>query len=672
MNAKVPNVDFPQKKREVQTKWSVTKKLINNRLSQFRSNLLTYGIQPFGSEMTGDANEMIDTLVCHRFVNKFHIPSREAQESLRIACFESYVAYEEGHLSLYHFLLHKNWMTLHPEKGTLYKARETLHKWLQPVSFNSSFVDLEFTPGETYVPSKGHTSLAQKLGNKEHWTTTWSCLEDTCQLIYRHRALKKMARIHIGVLSPAEAAMLHSFHRGKPRHKLGLGYMIFRELLIERVLTIVNGARASSVDKDNDKRRFINVEATFPLLLQRAVARNFLSVLEKNGNKIGDNGFVRKGDGQLRHRQLIADPSKATVDFSNASDSILLRLVEFLFPPHWFKLLSKFRSYTVDIPGYGEFTPYKLSSMGNGFTFEVLSLVLLAIGRTLDTNCSTYGDDVVISNSVADRFVRVCSSVGFQPNMKKTFINSPFRESCGAFFHDNTGYITSFDFHFVDSEADLVTTANKAFTIAQAGYSISPSFQKLYTDLLVYARSSLKGPVPIDDRAYEANFDTYIFVKGYLRVHKEDPACTSAWRRAINDLEDVLSGYMIDLTGKEHHTSLKDCVVLDVPSFRSRTVALDDRVHDAAYHFAALRSGRTLKDTVRNKGKWVTTKVLVTPNGTVFRYARLRLLRLIRSQPTTSFVSRLYHDRKRLVDSSLFNKSFVEGYEEDLGRMFHI
>lgn len=622
-----------------------TKRAVNSVLNQFREKLLSYDMQPFGSNMSGCANELTSVTCYSRFVKKFAIPDPSVQDSLTEKCYSDYITYEETHLADFHHAF-SCLNQLHPDlKKVLYVARHNLHTWLSKFSYNSKFLDLDYTPGESYISSKGHTSIAQKLGNKEHWTTTWSCLEDTCQLIYRHRALKRMARSFFPSLSGTERYKLHVqyCHMGPVE-----GYHVFKHLLIEHVLTIVDGARASTVDKDNEKRRFINVEPTFPLLLQRSVAKSFLKCLEANDNKIGDGGFVREGDGQRRHRYLISNPDVATIDFSNASDSILYVLAEFMFPQHWFKWLSRFRSYIVDIPGRGPYVPYKLSSMGNGFTFETLSLILLSIGRAIDPECSTYGDDVVISNDHANLFIKCCEAVGFQPNMKKTFINSPFRESCGAFFHDNIGYITSYDFHYVENYADLIVTCNKAFEIASMGYECSSDFASLYEKLLVYVPTSLKGPCPPDDSAFVANFNYYVYHRNWHRVHKENASRAERYQRIVDDYRSVLDTFQCNFDSTGNRLVQPNFAVITIPVFRQERVADDARVSKLAYTLASISAGRVFIDQVRSKGNWVFVEAIVDQYGTIHRTAELRRLRRIARSSGDYMISK-YHFKHETV-----------------------
>ena len=141
-------------------------------------------------------------------------------------------------------------------------------------------------------------------------------------------------------------------------------------------------------------------------------------------------------------------------------------LIDFFFPAKVSRKLAQYRSPMVLIDGDFH-VPNKLSSMGNGFTFEVMTILLLAIARTLDDTARVYGDDVVIHSMVAEQFVASCFDICFRVNPKKTFIHSKFRESCGAFYHDDVGYITSFDFKWCETPSDAIISCNKLLCIAQ-------------------------------------------------------------------------------------------------------------------------------------------------------------------------------------------------------------
>jgi hypothetical protein len=91
----------------------------------------------------------------------------------------------------------------------------------------------------------------------------------------------------------------------------------------------------------------------------------------------------------------------------------------------------------------GEVIRYqKFSSMGNGYTFELESLIFWAIAQQVcrsninetDPSVLVYGDDIVIRSAECPELLRRLSQSGFTPNEKKTFSSGPYRESCGKHY----------------------------------------------------------------------------------------------------------------------------------------------------------------------------------------------------------------------------------------------
>jgi len=134
----------------------------------------------------------------------------------------------------------------------------------------------------------------------------------------------------------------------------------------------------------------------------------------------------------------------ATIDLSSASDTMCKALVKLLLPEAWYDALASLRSPTTKV---AEKTFYleKFSSMGNGFTFELETLVFTAIcmacGPDLlpGVDLFVYGDDIIVPCEFADDVIAALKFFGFKPNPKKTFSKGPFRESCGGDFFNGVG-----------------------------------------------------------------------------------------------------------------------------------------------------------------------------------------------------------------------------------------
>jgi hypothetical protein len=137
--------------------------------------------------------------------------------------------------------------------------------------------------------------------------------------------------------------------------------------------------------------------------------------------------------------------SHATIDLSNASDTVCRVLVELLLPDDWHTLLSQLRSPFTRFSPDGKkknrrwYLLEKFSSMGNGFTFELETLIFCslahAVGCKIGLDSFVYGDDIIVPEDRAADVLAVLRYVGFTPNQAKTFTGaSNFRESCGGDF----------------------------------------------------------------------------------------------------------------------------------------------------------------------------------------------------------------------------------------------
>lgn len=195
----------------------------------------------------------------------------------------------------------------------------------------------------------------------------------------------------------------------------------------------VRGNRFFTVPKDTEKDRGCCVEASANVSLQLAVGK-ILRGLYKQAYK------VDLTHAQALHRELAQkasiDGSLATVDLSNASDTISTALLRTLLPRDWWTLLNSLRAKTTEIGGKRVYLS-KFSSMGNGFTFELETILFRSLCAALGAReAYTFGDDIIIESSRAPDLLAALRFFGFTPNERKTFCEGPFRESCGGDYFD--------------------------------------------------------------------------------------------------------------------------------------------------------------------------------------------------------------------------------------------
>lgn len=565
---------------------------------------------PFDSRLSkASIDDCITSLISSRIYNKFHVKSRDLPD-LTSAAIMDFTKYDRGlKLRMSRFS-----MTCSPE---VFTVRRRLLKMLKNYFLNFN-EDIDVGPGETYITSHGHTSLISKLSDIDHWTTTPNCLYDTHRLIYENRGLKAAARKHIGVISRKETAFLWSLYGKHPDP----GYAIFCHHLDKKVLKIVTGSRGTTVPKNNEKERFINIEALFPMILQRYVASAIKRCLTSEGYGLERNEKVPGSvDRQVIHRRLIRFSRYATIDFSSASDSVSMEVVENLFPKRVVNDLTRYRSSCVGIPT--DFTLNKLSSMGNGFTFETMTTLLLAACRVFTDDCSVFGDDVILPNAHAADFVKLARQLGFHTNNKKTFINSHFRESCGGFYCDGHGYLVSFDFNSIETYSDIIIAHNKLKTILD-----HQDLPKELSHLLNQARRSLlglapalrRGPVPKSLTDKVSNLSLYFFDEQYLRKHKQKPVINTYRLSAIEKL------------GAEFFTDYQwessDFSIVAVSSFLSKRVSRERTRHRTVVELVRLKTLRPTNEVIRGKGSWREHLALVCNHtGRLFRLNTLRVIR---------------------------------------------
>lgn len=204
-----------------------------------------------------------------------------------------------------------------------------------------------------------------------------------------------------------------------------------------RIPFMVLGNRFTTVPKDSLKDRGICIEPSLNLFYQLA----FGNLIRRRLKRAGID--LRKA--QEIHRRVACDASItglfATLDLSNASDTVALALVKLLLPTAWFECLEALRSERTQLDGKWVKLE-KFSSMGNGYTFELETLLFLAISlyasRQTNANAKVgedvhvYGDDIIVATEAAPNVIALLRFFGFDLNEAKSFVTGPFRESCGG------------------------------------------------------------------------------------------------------------------------------------------------------------------------------------------------------------------------------------------------
>ncbi len=223
----------------------------------------------------------------------------------------------------------------------------------------------------------------------------------------------------------------------------------------------VDGSVMFTVPKNSEIDRVACKEPELNMFMQRGVGNYFRNALLKRNINLNDQTV-----NQRLAREGSIGRKLATLDLSSASDLISTQLVYLLLPLDWFLLLDSIRVKRTKINGeYHELSMF--SSMGNGFTFELESLLFYALSCAINQawkirgRVSIFGDDIITPTAIAPMYGRVFSWFGFKVNTKKSFWRGRFRESCGKHYYDGSD-VTPFNIHKpIVTLPDLILTLNK-------------------------------------------------------------------------------------------------------------------------------------------------------------------------------------------------------------------
>lgn len=224
----------------------------------------------------------------------------------------------------------------------------------------------------------------------------------------------------------------------------------------------LRGNRFVSVDKDATIKRGIAIEGGGMVYLQLAVG----GVIRRRLARIGID--LEKGQGL--HQQLAMRASltgnHATIDLKSASDTVCRNLVKLALRKSgdWYDLLESLRSPATRLNGKWVRLE-KFSSMGNGFTFELETLIFAAVitavgGGLIGHESYVYGDDIIVPSEHASNVISALRFLGFTTNERKTFTTSAFRESCGGDYFMGVDVRPYYMKEFPNEPNDWIAVAN--------------------------------------------------------------------------------------------------------------------------------------------------------------------------------------------------------------------
>jgi hypothetical protein len=171
--------------------------------------------------------------------------------------------------------------------------------------------------------------------------------------------------------------------------------------LCKEVFEITDECKVTTVPKSAKTDRTIAIEPRGNSFLQKGIGGYFRDRLLKAGQDLSD---------QRRNQELARQAfsqNLATLDLKAASDTVSTELVYQLLPLEWASAMDALRSRWAVMPDGTRVRLEKFSSMGNGFTFELESLIFWALAQacsdlTSRGIVSIYGDDLIVDRASVD------------------------------------------------------------------------------------------------------------------------------------------------------------------------------------------------------------------------------------------------------------------------------
>lgn len=210
-------------------------------------------------------------------------------------------------------------------------------------------------------------------------------------------------------------------------------------------------ARLITVLKNSTSRRTITVEP----MLNQFIQQGLNTVLR---DSISECSILRNSlslSDQSKNQELALAGSLtddwATIDLKSASDLLSVKLVETVFGHHseFFHYMMDCRSTQIYCDRKETEFLRKFAGMGNATTFPVQSVCFAAISiaaildfdglspsywncRRASRRVRVYGDDIIVSRKYAHQCVNWLQDFGLKVNVKKSFLEGNFKESCGV------------------------------------------------------------------------------------------------------------------------------------------------------------------------------------------------------------------------------------------------
>lgn len=331
-----------------------------------------------------------------------------------------------------------------------------------PSNFAGDYLVTEVLRKSVRIPLKGYDKKRAALDS--FWESEKQCAKTNSRLSFSSEPFPQAVRTAMGIcrsiagpLRTKELGEIQALFRFGPKATVGVPgrgsvksmkidrplhltsalYPFYRSILGERWWdmqarpVIASGNKLTFVEKNAKTMRGIAPEPTLNSYVQLGIG----TFLKHRLRRVGIDLYSQERNQQLASQAY--SEGLATIDLSRASDCLSVETVRHFLGDKWFALLDMARSKTTKLPD-GTIVPLnKFSSMGNGYTFELETLIFTSIAfACVDPedrhHVSIYGDDIVVPQYAAGSVIDALKFIGFSVNTSKSFLAGNFFESCGT------------------------------------------------------------------------------------------------------------------------------------------------------------------------------------------------------------------------------------------------
>jgi len=230
----------------------------------------------------------------------------------------------------------------------------------------------------------------------------------------------------------------------------------------------VSGSRLKAVPKNEESVRIIAIEPSGNMALQLGAGY----LIELALRRIGlDIRYQQEKNRDLARRFSI-DGQGCTLDLSKASDMFSINLIRDTWPEDFFAFFMKARCPQTTLPDGRVVDLSMMSTMGNGFTFPMMTLTLVSLvyavrrlrggpRRFIDLrDTAVFGDDIIVPKRDFDDVCAALQFCGLIVNYDKSYADGPFRESCGGDYWNGVD-VTPFYIKSLSTVCDLYVAINQ-------------------------------------------------------------------------------------------------------------------------------------------------------------------------------------------------------------------